>query len=156
MTILIIGALILVGIVLLLLEILVIPGITVAGIAGIIAIGSGIFMTYTQYGTTVGHFTLIGIFILMVILTIIALKSKTWNKVKLDTKIDSKMVNVHENQVKIGEKGVTLSRLAPMGKVIINDEIFEAQSNGEFIDQNTPIEVIKLSQNKIVVKPIKN
>lgn len=156
MTILIIGALILVGIVLLLLEILVIPGITVAGIAGIIAIGSGIFMTYTQYGTTVGHFTLIGIFILMVILTIIALKSKTWNKVKLDTKIDSKMVNVQEDQVKIGEKGVTLSRLAPMGKVIINDETFEAQSNGEFIDQNTPIEVIKLSQNKIVVKPIKN
>jgi membrane-bound ClpP family serine protease len=156
MTILIIGALILVGIVLLLLEILVIPGITVAGIAGILAIGSGIFMTYSKYGSTIGHFNLIGVFILMVIITIIALKSKTWNKVKLDTKIDSKMVNVQEDQVKIGEKGVTLSRLAPMGKVIINDETFEAQSNGEFIDQNIPIEVIKLSQNKIVVKPIKN
>ncbi|HBF89181.1 MAG TPA: hypothetical protein DDX39_11115 [Bacteroidales bacterium] len=147
--------LIVLGVLLLLLEFLVIPGVTIAGIGGIILVGGAVYLSYEKYGAAAGHLTLAGSLVFLIVILIIAFNSKTWNKLKLKSVIESKVTNVEEDQVKIGDIGNTISRLAPMGKVMINNEIFEAQSSGEYINQHTEIEVIALSQNKIIVKPLK-
>jgi len=155
MTILIIILLLVLGVILILLEFFVLPGITVAGIAGVVMILGGIYLSYHHFGSTIGHLTVLGSVIFSLFALWLALKSGTWNRIMLKTEIDSKVEKLEENMVAIGDEGICLSRLAPMGQVRINNKIIEAKSTGVYIDEKTPVEVIKIVDKVIVVKPIK-
>jgi membrane-bound ClpP family serine protease len=152
---LLIVLLVLIGIALLIVEFVIIPGITIAGIGGFILSFAGIFLSYTMYGMKVGTYTLLSSILVFVAVLIYALKSKTWNKVALHAEIKSK-VNVLENDaIHIGDKGFAISRLAPMGKVKVNGITVEAKSTGIYVPENTEIEVIKVNESNITVKPLK-
>ena len=90
--------------------------------------------------------------IVFIILSIyLSLKSKTWNKLMLKSQIDGKTNIINEESIKKGDTGITITRLAPMGRVLINGENVEAKAE-QFIDQNVEIEVEKILDNKIIVK----
>ncbi|MBN3034578.1 MAG: NfeD family protein [Bacteroidales bacterium] len=150
----VIAVLILVGFLFLLLEILVLPGINIAGVLGFLMIGIGVWQAYEVYGGTAGHYTLGGTVILTVLTLAFALKSKTWDKAMLHRAIDSKVNLVEEDRVKVGDTGRTVSRLAPAGKALINGDYFEVRTNGEFIDHETDVVVVNIDHNKITVKPL--
>ncbi|MDP2424216.1 MAG: NfeD family protein [Bacteroidales bacterium] len=145
--------LIVVGLLLLLLEVLVVPGTTFVGVTGFVLLIISIWQTYVVYGSTAGHYTLLGILLLTFLALYFSLKSKTWRIMILNTQIDSKMNEVDPEKVKPGDAGKTISRLAPAGKAIINGEYYEVHTLGEFIDQQTEIVVIKVEYSKILVKP---
>lgn len=145
--------LILVGFLFLLLEILVLPGTNIAGILGFVLIAIGIWQSFSVYGNRAGLITLIAAVILTVVFLAIALKSKTWNRFTLKSEIDGKVNVVDEINVKKGDEGITVSRLAPAGKALINNNYFEVHTVGGFVDQNTPVIVTKVEFNKIIVKP---
>ncbi|MEZ5082144.1 MAG: NfeD family protein [Bacteroidales bacterium] len=149
----IIAVLIIVGFLFLLLEILVFPGTSIAGIIGFVLIALGIWQSYASYGVMAGTFTLIGSVVLSVILLYIALKSKTWNKATLKQNIDGRVNEVDLEKIKVGDSGKAISRLVPMGKAFINGEYYEVRSNGEYVDAGSEIEIIKIEINKITVKP---
>jgi membrane-bound ClpP family serine protease len=50
-----------------------------------------------------------------------------------------------------GSKGEAMSPLRPAGKVLIDNNIYDAITLGNFIEQGTPIEVVKLDGSVIVV-----
>ncbi|WP_372752789.1 NfeD family protein [Labilibaculum sp.] len=154
MTALIIILLIVFGIVLLLLEFLVIPGVTVAAIGGILMIAGGVYMSYHHYGYSVGHLSILSVIILFGASFALALKSKTWNKIMLKTEVTSKVEKMEDSDVLIGDQGVCTSRLAPMGMVKMNNKIVEAKSMGTYIDEKTPVEVVGIIDKIIIVKPI--
>ena len=139
----------------LLLEILVIPGSGVAGIIGFGLMVAGIWLAYSREGATSGHIT-VGITLgLSFIILLLALRSKTWNKAMLSTQINSKVNTIDRAILNIGEKGKTISRCAPMGKAVFNDKFYEVSAYSDFIDEGKDIEIIKISGNKIFVKPSK-
>ncbi len=146
--------LILVGILMLLLEILVIPGSGVAGIIGFGLMIAGIWMAYSNEGTKAGHITLAITLGVNLIGLLLALRSKTWKKAMLSTQIDSKVNTIDPLQLQVGDKGVTVSRCAPMGKAIFNDKFFEVSALADFIDENAVVRVVKISGNKVFVKQI--
>jgi len=148
----IIAVLIAVGFLFLLLEILVLPGTTVAGIIGFAMIGIGVWQAYAVFGGTAGTLTLIGAAILSIIFLYFALKSKTWDRASLKSNINGRVNVVEENTIQKGDTGKTISRLAPMGKAMINNNYYEVRTKGEYIDQGTEIEVVKIDVNKITVK----
>ena len=148
----IIAVLIIVGFLFLLLEILVLPGTSIAGIIGFILIAIGVWQAYTSFGSVAGTITLAGTIVFSAIGLFWALKSKTWTRASLKSAIGSRVNIVEEGRVKPGDTGKTISRLAPMGKAFINDAYYEVRSNGEMIDQGCEIEVIKVNINKITVK----
>ena len=152
MTIIAIILLILIGIILILLEFLVVPGTTIAGIGGLLLMGSGVYLSYTTYGTQIGHYTLLGTFLFIIISFYFSLKTKTWKKMMLNSKIDSKIDNISGKDIKPGDFGKTITRLAPIGKAVVNDSYYEAKSIDKFIDENTDIKVIKIVGNQIIVK----
>ena len=155
MSIFLIILLILIGLSLVVLEIIVIPG-AIAGIIGALIIIFAIWESFEVYGNTYGYITLFSTLFVTAIALYFTLKSKTWNKIMLTTKINSK-VNVIENEiVKVGDSGITISRLAPAGKAMINGEFYEVHTNSEFIDQNQDIIIIKIDHNRIIVKQIKH
>lgn len=147
--------LVLVGILLIVLEFLVIPGTTIAGIGGVLCLAGGVVMAYSAYGATIGHITLLVTGVAVVYAIFYSLKSDTWKKASLFAKIDGKSgVNVNEEQVSAGDVGKSISRLAPVGTVLINGQFYEARTENIFIDPETELIVEKIDENnKIVVKP---
>lgn len=147
--------LILIGILMLLIEILVIPGAGVAGIIGFGLMVAGIWIAYTSEGMREGHITL-GITLgVSVVGLLLALRSKTWNKAMLKTVVDGKVKTIDPKLLKVGDKGKTISRCAPMGKAVFNNQFYEVSAYSEFIDQEIEIEIMKISGNKIFIKQLK-
>lgn len=142
--------LILIGVVALLLELFALPG-AIVGIIGSLFIIAGIVLSYIQYGAVAGNLTLLGTGLLIIVAVVLFLRSKTWKKITLTTQIDGKM-NIQPDSLQVGMEGVSLSRLAPSGKAIINNEMVEVFSSLDFIDQNMPIVITKIEGSKIIVK----
>jgi membrane-bound ClpP family serine protease len=149
---LLIAVFIILGLAFLVLEILVIPGVGVAGVIGFALISIAVWQSYAQYGSTAGHLVLAGTFVLTLITLVVSLRNKTWKKIALSDMISSKVNVVGKEEVHVGDEGVTTSRLAPMGKALINGEFFEVRTTGAFIDQQSVIIVEKIDNNKIYVK----
>jgi len=149
---LLIATFIIIGLIVLALEILVIPGVGIAGVIGFILIAIGIWQAYSGYGMLAGHLVLAGTIVLTVITLVLSLRGKTWRKLALSTAIDSKVNVIDHELIKTGDTGKTVSRLAPMGKALINGEFYEVSTNGDFIDQQTEIVVEKIEYNKVIVK----
>jgi len=145
--------LILLGIVLFLIEFLLIPGVTIAGIGGALLMGGGVYMAYKVYGNTVGNYTLLGTLLFIFLTIYFSLKSRTWKKFMLNSKIEGKARTISEDVIKKGDVGKTITRLAPIGKALVSGITIEAKSTGQFIDENTDIEVVKVLKSNIIVKP---
>jgi membrane-bound ClpP family serine protease len=143
---------IILGFIFMVLEVLVIPGFGFAGVIGFILVAIGVWQTYAVYGMLAGHLVLAGTFLLTLAMLYLSLRSKTWKRLMLSSEINSRVNVVDHEKIKPGDKGKTVSRLAPMGKAIINGEYYEVSTTGDFIDQHTEIEVTRLDHNKIFVQ----
>jgi len=139
------------GLLFLLLEILVIPGSTLAGILGFGLLFAGLWQAYASKGTTEGHITLVSTLLVTVIALYFAFKSGTWKRMALKTTSDGKMDQMEGKEINEGDTGITISRLAPSGKAMINNHIIEVHTYGEFIDHEKEITVISVKENKIIV-----
>ncbi len=146
--------LMLVGILLILTEILLIPGVGVAGILGVISLGGSCFYAFNEFGSAAGTAVTVVNVVLIVLLTVYVLRAKTWKKLALDTNIDSRVSLFDENAIAVGDKGKTLTRLAPMGTAMISDERCEVTSLEGVIAPGTEVEVVLIEDNKIYVKPV--
>ncbi|MBN2481470.1 MAG: hypothetical protein JXB19_07005 [Bacteroidales bacterium] len=144
---------ILLGIILLLLEFLIFPGFTVFGIGGFLAILFGIGAAYYFHGAQTGNYALLITVTLSVITMYFVFKQKTWKKVGLESSITSRNVTFDHEQIHEGDIGKTITRLNPIGKVMVNDVILEGKSISGFIDENTDVVVIKVLTTQIIVKP---
>ena len=147
-------ALLLLGILLLLLEILFVPGTTIVGIGGIILLAIGIYLAYDLIGTTAGHLSLASSVAVVFLALIVLLKGQTWKRMALETNVEGKGVAQVEKLVVVGERGKTISRLNPVGKALFGEKILEVSTTGEFVDEDVNIEVVKLDQNRIKVKTV--
>ncbi len=143
--------LILLGLLFLLLEVLVIPGSTVAGIAGFGLLFVGLWQAYASKGIIEGHITLGSTIIVTVVVLYFSFKAGTWKRMALKTTSDGKMDQREGNEFNEGDTGITISRLAPSGKAMINNHIIEVHTYGEFIDHEKDIVVISVKDNKIIV-----
>ncbi len=147
--------LIVIGVVLLLLEFLVIPGTTIAAIGGILFIGAGIYLSYESFGTTTGNYVLIGSIAFLFLSIVWALRSGTWKHFMLKENIDGKVSQTEsEDEIKVGDEGVCISRLNPMGRVRINGKSYEARSFDAYVNEKSPVKVVKVESNKLIVKYI--
>jgi membrane-bound ClpP family serine protease len=142
----------LLGVILLTLEIVALPG-GVAGVFGVLLMGFGVWHSYALYGNTVGTIILLCSIGLCVLMLTLLMKRKTWQRFSLNEEVDSK-VNEVESTVKVGTRGVTISRLAPTGKALIEGEQMEVHAVNKFIDPDRPIEVVGTEGYRIDVVEI--
>src|SRR5512133_1069720 len=153
MSLLAIVIIIILGIFLLLVEFLIIPGFTVFGVAGFVFIFLGIGSAYYFHNVLTGNITLAGTVIASFATMYYIFKRKTWKNMGLKANITSKHEPFDTLKVHAGDSGKTITRLAPVGKAQINDITCEAKSQGGFIDENVEIEVLKVLNTQIIVKP---
>jgi len=144
---------ILLGILFMLIEIFLLPGISIAGIAGAIFIVGGIIYSYMFISSTAGNITLAGSAIALGASFALLLKSKSLRRISLETNIENSVDNSNLLKINVGDTGTTISRLNPIGKVFVNDVEAEGKSfDGEFIEEDTEIEVVKVETYNVLVK----
>ncbi len=148
--------LIVLGILLFVIEFLLVPGVTIAGIGGLVLTVFGIYKAFSDFGSTVGIWVLIGTILMSVFVIAISLRARTWKRFMLNTNSQGSVdVDLTEEQVKPGDHGTTLTRLNPMGKILINNMVREAKSTEGYIGEHSEIEIVSIDGTRISVKPIK-
>lgn len=152
---LIIIGLVFFGISLIIIEIIFIPGTTVVGILGFLFGGYGVYLSFSQYGSGVGSAVLGISLVAGGLATFNALKSGAWNKFSLKQTNQAKFNDQIFSNLKVGQKGQTVSSLRPIGKAIFGELEIEVKSEGGFITEKTEIEISKVEKNKIIVTELK-
>lgn len=156
MDILIIIVLIIAAVVLFLVELFVIPGISVAGL---LAGGCIIFANYyafTYLGTMGGAITLSVSAIACIGSLIWFMRSKTLDKISLKKNITSKVDRTAADKVKVGDTGVAITRLAQIGNAEFDGNIVEVKSSDGFLNEKTPIVVSRITDGIIMVEKRKD
>lgn len=147
--------LIILGIILILIDILFIPGVVVGSI-GIVLIIFGNILAFSFLDPHYGW-----IFVLLSILIIGILLYLT-NKLKLWDRLVLKDYHVKKNEESfvvspdslIGKEGIALTDLKPAGFVLIENKKHNAQSSGEFIDRDFKVKVIGASGSYLIVQKL--
>ena len=143
-----------VGLVLILSEIFLIPRVGVAGVLGVLALGGACYYVFYEFGVVAGIIFTAAIVTVLIGLVIYTIKTKTWKKLALNTKIDSKAQDSGEESLSVGDTGKAVTRLAPIGMARINGKSYEVKSLEGMLDAGTEIEVVLFEDNKIYVKQV--
>ena len=145
--------LVVLGLLFLLAEILLLPGLSVGAFLALICYGSAAWMAFAWFGTTAGAVTVAVILAASGVMTVWALRAKTWQRFSLNQRIESAGNTVPQsNDVKVGDRGVAVSRLSPMGTVEIGGKRYEAKSDGAYIDQRSEVEVTGFENANVIVR----
>ncbi len=157
------------GVVLLALEIFVIPGFGIAGIAGILAIVASLLgamihpdsiegLSLSSVVKPVGTL-LTGIGLAVAAVLVLTSKygpKKFRNAAVLTTELSSRQgfvgVDMAPESI-VGKNGVAVTELRPVGKVEISGTVYDAVSTGMFIKRGTPVTVIRYEAAQIYVEP---
>ena len=153
MSLILILAIILVGILFIFVEFFFIPGFSIFSILGFIVAGIGIYMGYHEYGQATGNWMLTASIVAMGGILYWGYKRTQSKKWALKTEIDGKMNAEDLAHFTIGDKGIAFTNLRPEGKAVFgNDERVTVYSIGSFIDKDKHIQIVKIDHNKIFVK----
>jgi len=153
MSLLFLIALILVGILLLVLEILMLPGL-LAGIAGVVLIMISLAWAYVDHGTFVGNILFASTLVLTIAAVYGSLKSKAWTRFGLKDTIDSRVNDLSHTLVQKGDLGVCISSLRPSGTIEVNGHRMEATTNGIIVNAGTQVEIMEVLPGKVIVKEV--
>jgi membrane-bound ClpP family serine protease len=151
---LIIAALIVAGIVLIIAEVVFIPGTTVVGLLGAIFMIAGVVFAYKQYGNDTGFYVLLGTGFATGAALYLSFRSGAWNKLSNKSAIKSKVNEGLTSHLAEGEEGITVSALRPIGTADFHGKIFEVKTNGEYVSNAIKIKIVKIRVNDILVEPI--
>ncbi len=134
------------------LELFVLPGISLAGIASAALYFYAIYFAFTELGYSEGIFTIIAS-LLTVLLTIRwFMKSKKLEKYSLKEKMADPVNIVEELNLKVGDKGTAITRLSLIGNATFGGMPVEVYSTEGLIEEQTPIEIIRIEKATIYVK----
>ncbi len=149
--------LILVGIALVIVEMIFIPGTTILGLVGAFLMIFGIFMAYSDFGAQTGTVVLIVTLFAGGLLTFVSFKAGFWGKFALKDTNKAKFNEEYLPHLSENDEGVTVSDLRPIGKAEFGDKTFEVRTYGNMIKSGTKVKVIKVENNNIIfVEPVKN
>jgi membrane-bound ClpP family serine protease len=138
---------------LILAEIFLLPGITIAGIGGALFAIGGIIFAYSVNAMT-GNITIVSSALVFGGVFFRLLRRDSFRRVALKTNIDFTLSSPQDENLHVGDEGVTLSRLAPIGKARFNNITVEAKSVNEFIDENTPVVITGIEKFNVTVENI--
>ncbi|MEK6477149.1 NfeD family protein [Catalinimonas sp. 4WD22] len=146
--------LLIVGILLIVTELVFIPGTTIFGIAGLILTAAGVIMTFVSFGTGTGLIILAVSFVLITGLLIVSFRSDTWEGISLKSANTGHVNEDVKNNLWKGDKGVALSALRPGGKAEFKDTVVEVSTLGQYLDAGSEVKIISIQDHKIIVKPV--
>lgn len=157
-------ALILTGSALLALEVFVIPGFGVAGVFGVILLFLGLTLNLVGQGVTpralldaVGQIALAAVLVLAGSIALLRVLPRLpfGRRIVLSTELSEGGGEARPSRgvpIQPGTRGIALSPLRPAGVADIQGARTDVVSEGEYVPSGEPIEVIRMDENRIVVR----
>ena len=149
------------GVLLLFIEIVLLPGFGAAGVPAIVLICVGIGMVWFDYGwetaSLYGGVTVILIIPLSILGLWLAPRTRLGRTVILKTaqnSADGFQAPPQELAALVGHSGRALTPLRPAGVASIDDKRVDVVTGGEFIQPETEIEVIAVEGRRVVVRSL--
>ena len=161
-----------IGIILLLVELFAIPGFGVAGISGIILILAGLILSLIdnkgfhfpehaleQLGTAFATVT-VAVFVGFTASILLSKRLFTHSvfgqHLSLSTEMKSENGYTGSDLLfknLIGQTATTYTVLRPSGKIIINDDLYDAVSLYSYIDRGKKVKIVDFQNNQLIVEP---
>lgn len=141
------------GVLFLVAELVLFPGVSIGALLSMVCYGSAIYMGF-EHSTFVGVVIVVIALLSALVATVISLRAKTWQRFALKKEIQSQSMESPADLLKPGDRGVTVSRLSPMGKVEIEGRMFEAKSVDVYIDPKSDVEVVGFENFSVIVKKV--
>lgn len=154
MDIVIIASLIIGGLILFIIEVFLLPGVSIAGIASAACLLYANYYAFDTLGTIPGCITLTISAIGVIGITIWFMRSKTVDKLSLKKTIDYRPEPLKGLNLKIGDEGIALTRLALIGNAEFNGRIIEVRSSGDFIDEKSKIRIERILDGIVMVQKV--
>jgi len=148
-----VSLLIIAGLALLIAEVVFIPGTTVVGLLGLAFVIAGLLFSYSEFGSVTANYVLLATSIAAALILYVSFRKGAWNKFSLKTSIDSKVNEGLGAEFSVGIEGVSISALRPMGTAEFQGKIIEVKTNGDYLASGTPIKIIQIQSNDILVEP---
>ena len=82
------------------------------------------------------------------------MRSKTVDKLSLKKSIDYRPEPLQGLNLKTGDKGIALTRLALIGNAEFNGKIIEVRSSDGFIDEKCVIEIDRILDGVVMVRKV--
>lgn len=146
-------SLVLFGLILLVVEIIFIPGTTVVGLIGIIIMAVGVGLSFNYFGSTAGWSTVAGTSVTSGLVLYYSFKSNVWGRFALKSTSSSKVNEGEVLELSPGQEGITVSALRPIGKAELANRTYEVKTIGSFVETGTKIRIVKILSNQIIVEP---
>jgi membrane-bound ClpP family serine protease len=151
MEILVLSTLLLIGLILLIVEILFIPGTTVVGIFGFLVSLAGLAFAFLNFEYSVAIWITGGTLVINFAAVWYGFSSGIWKKFSLKSTQSGGAFDGRTNGLEVGMKGLAVSDIKPYGKASFNEIWVEVKSESGFIEVNTPVTITKIENNKISV-----
>jgi len=152
MDILIIVSLIIAGLVLFIIEVFLLPGVSIAGIISAACLLYANYYAFDTMGTIPGCISLAISAIGVIGITIWFMRSKTVDKLSLKKTIDYKPEPLKGLSLKPGDEGIALTRLALIGNAEFDSHIIEVRSTGDFIEEKSRIRINRIRDGIVLVE----
>jgi len=149
--------LLVVGLLLLMAEVFLVPGVTFVGLAGLLLMAIGVGLAYTEFGQPTGHIVLIVTLLLSGIILFRAFRSGFWGAFALkSTLVDARAPEPGGvdagHSLRPGMKARAVSRLRPMGMAEIQGEIREVELSDGWAEPGDELVVTRVEFHKIFVQ----
>ncbi len=143
--------LILFGMILILAEIFFIPGATIGGILGALAVAGGVIAAFVYLDQATAWWVFGLTLAVTGVLSYLGFKTRTWERFEVKGKIASKSPGM-DHKLQVGDKGITLSRCNPIGRAKFGDFIEEVYAKGDMLDADTPVEILRIENQHIFIR----
>lgn len=150
----IILSLLLIGLSLIIVELVFIPGTTVVGLLGLIFTIVGIVISYNYFGKDIGFYILSGTLVTSLVALFYSFRSGAWTRFSLKSSIDSKVNEGMNDVLHAGDEGITMSALRPIGKALFHDKTFEVKTSGNYLEQGQRVKIVRVLSSQIIVEPL--
>ena len=150
----IIISLLVIGLALLVIEVVFVPGTTIVGVIGAIFAGAGVLFTFRHYGNETGYYILLGSSAVTAVALYFSFRSNAWARFANKSAITSKVNEGLNATLQLGDEGVAVSSLKPMGTARFKSGQFEVKTLGDYVDVGTKVKIVHVAPNQIIVKPL--
>jgi membrane-bound serine protease (ClpP class) len=150
-TITVIIAVLVLGLVLLFVEVAIVPGFGVTGALGLLALAAGATAAWTELGPLWGGVTG-GVSVVAAGAMLYWLpKSRLGRKMVLEHS-QAEAISQKDRSELVGRRGITVTPLRPIGRVRFGSDEVDVMTEGEYVDSNQEVEVMSVEGTRVVVR----
>jgi len=142
---------VIIGIALIVIEVLFVPGTTFVGLIGFLLMALGVWYCFDNYGSKAGILLASASLVLMVLVFYWGYKKNVWKKFALNSENDVRLVQKAIDYLQVGQEGITISALRPSGIAEFDGKRIEVQTFGELLDAGVNVKILEIRGNEVFV-----